>query len=139
MVHALEEARRVLTPGGLLVDLRPLTDNWPVEIASGSEANEAGKLTDLPAGRDDDAAANLAIEEASRRGWFLRQAQETFPVFYYWDTPTEMQAFVEDEWEGVAGLGEETARRMRAAWASANAAARIRVRVKMLLTRWVKK
>ncbi len=139
MVHALEEARRVLAPGGVLIDLRPLTDNWPVEIASGQEGHEAGRLTDLPAGRGDDQAANLAIEEASRRGWFLRQEQETFPLFYYWDTPAEVQAFIEEEWDGVAELDEGTARQMRASWASAGAAARIRVRVKMLLTRWIKK
>jgi len=139
MVHALEETRRVLAPGGVLIDLRPLTDNWPVEIAWGAEGQEAGRLTDLPAGKEDDQAADLAIEEASRRGWFIRQEHETFPLFYYWDTPAEMQAFIEDEWDGVAELGEATSRQMRASWASADAAARIRVRVKMLLTRWIKK
>jgi hypothetical protein len=138
MVHALEEVRRVLVPGGVLIDLRPLTDSWPVEIASGADGREAGRLTDLPAGRADDQAANGAIEEASRRGWFLRQHEQTFPLFYYWDTPAGMEAFVEDEWDGVAELDEATARQMRASWASANAAARIRVRVKMLLTRWVR-
>ena len=33
MVHALEEIHRTLRPGGLLIDLRPLLDRWPVEVA----------------------------------------------------------------------------------------------------------
>jgi hypothetical protein len=138
MVHALSEARRVLAPRGLLVDLRPLTEDWAIEIAGGGESRAAGRLIPLPAGRADDQAANRAIEEAAERGWFVNSQRATFPLFYYWDTPAEMQAFLEDEWEGVVELDEETGRRLRAAWASAEAAARIRVRITMLLAGWVR-
>jgi len=34
MVHALDEIRRTLKPNGILIDLRPVEDNWPVEVAS---------------------------------------------------------------------------------------------------------
>ena len=134
MVHALDEARRVLAPGGMLVDLRPLTENFPVEISTARRSEGAGRLTDLPQGREDDEAANHAIDEAARRGWFTRVSEEKFPLFYYWDTPAEMQAFLEDEWDGFVSMDEPTAAQMKASWASADASARIRVGVKMLLT-----
>ena len=40
MVHALEEIRRVLLPGGILIDLRPLADRWRVEVVSGAGIQE---------------------------------------------------------------------------------------------------
>ena len=54
MVHALEEINRVLVPSGLLIDLRPLLERWPVEIAWGNGYREIGRLTDLPEGLSDD-------------------------------------------------------------------------------------
>lgn len=138
MVHALSEARRVLTPQGMLVDLRPLTEDWPIEIASSRGSREAGRLIPLQAGREDDRAANRAIDEFAGQGRFVNPQRETFSLLYYWDTPAEMQAFLEDEWEGVVGLDEDTGRRVRAAWASAEAEARLRVRITMLLSAWAK-
>ena len=40
MVHALAEIRRVLVSDGVLIDLRPLADQWPVEVASLREVQE---------------------------------------------------------------------------------------------------
>ena len=137
MVHALEEIKRVLVEGGTLIDLRPLADRWAIEILSRGTRTEVGRVTDLPQGLADDAAANSAMAMGEDRGLFKRQAEETFPVHYSWDTPREMQQYLEEEWADFASVDEETWRLVRSAWAIAEADARVGIRVKMLITRWI--
>ena len=138
MVHALEEIKRTLVPFGLLIDLRPLLGSWPVEIAWGNEYREVGQLTDLPEGLADDKAANRAIDEAARQGWFTLEASERFSLFYSWDTANDMEEFLREEWDGFVTLEEEVERAAKSAWAVANADARVRVRVSMIVNRWRK-
>lgn len=138
MVHALEEIRRVLVSDGVLIDLRPLAGQWRVEIVSSRELRQTGSVTDLPAGLEDDAAANRAMAEGESRGWFLRESEELFPIHYVWDTARDMEAWIDAEWEGFLTLGEETRRATRSAWALGEADSRVRVEVKMLITRWRK-
>lgn len=138
MVHALEEIRRVLASSGLLIDLRPLLEGWPVEVAWGNEFRQIGRLTDLPEGLSDDRAANLAMEEAARRGWFTFEQRERFSLFYSWDTASEMEQFLREEWDGFVQLDDELSRAAKSAWAVANADARVRVRASMVINRWRK-
>lgn len=137
MVHALDEIRRILKPNGFVIDLRPLEDRWPVEVTSASGSVEVARLTDLPAALADDEAAHEAMSEAQARGWFSRQRETHFPFFYYWDTPSEMKDFMDTEWEGWQKLEDSAFGAVRSAWASANADAQVRIRVKMLITKWV--
>jgi SAM-dependent methyltransferase len=138
MVHALDEIRRTLKPNGILIDLRPVEDNWQVEIASQQGIQFAGKLTDVPIGQEDDAAAFRAMREVESQGWFTKEREEEFAFFYYWDTPSEMKEFMDTEWEDFEKIEEDVYRTAQSLWASANADARVRVRVKMLITRWKK-
>ena len=138
MVHALDEIRRVLVPQGTLIDLRPLADRWQVEVVSGNGTAETGRVNDLPEQVDGDVAANEAMRQAEARGWFARQQEEFFPFFYSWDTPSEMEEFVRSDWGGFIELGEEARLKTRSAWALADADSRVRVRVKMLITEWIK-
>jgi hypothetical protein len=138
MVHALDEIRRVLVPNGSLIDLRPLGKQWRVEVFSARETRQTGTVTDLPAGLQDDNAANQAMAEGERKGWFLRESEELFSIHYTWDTAGEMEAWIDTEWEGYIGLGEETRRTTRSAWALGDADSRVRVEVKVLITRWRK-
>lgn len=139
MVHALEEIRHTLKPNGILIDLRPIENNWSVEVVSSAGWQAAGSLTDLPRGVADDAAANQAMREAESKEWFFKKTEEEFSFFYYWDTPSEMKEFMENEWENFEKLEEAVYRRTSALWASSNADARVRVRVKMLITKWEKR
>jgi hypothetical protein len=138
MVHALSEVRRVLAPDGILIDLRPLTGSWPVEVASRREAKEAGRVNDLPIGLEDDRAANQSIAQAAEQKWFLREREEFFPFFYYWDSPSEMQQYIEEEWEDWATINDDVWKNIRAMWAVADADARLRVGIRMMITRWKK-
>ena len=138
MVHALDEIRRTLKPNGLLIDLRPVEDHWSVEVASGQEVQVTGQLTDMPIGKADDEAAFKAMREVESRRWFIKEKEEEFAFFYYWDTPSEMKEFMEDEWQDFEKLEEAVYQRTKSLWASANADARVRVHVKMLITRWKK-
>jgi len=138
MVHALEEIKRTLVPRGLLIDLRPLLGGWPVEIAWGNEYRQVGRLTDAPEGLADDESANRAIEEVVRRGWFTLEGGDRFSLFYSWDTANDMEAYLREEWDGFVQLDEKVAQAAKSAWAVANADARVRVRVDMLLNGWRK-
>jgi hypothetical protein len=82
MVHALEEIRRVLAPDGILIDLRPLADNWRVEVVSLREVKRTGRVEDLPEQTSGDLASNVAMQEVEKRGWFKREQDELFPFFY---------------------------------------------------------
>ena len=139
MVHALSEIHRVLKPNGTLLDLRPVEDSWSVEIVSGSGWQATGRLSDMPQGMADDAAANQAMREVESRGWFIPKKMEEFPFFYYWDTPSEMKEFMEDEWEDFEKLEEEVYRKTASMWASSTADAHVRVRVKMMIAAWEKR
>ncbi len=144
MVHALDEIRRVLKPNGILIDLRPVESNWSVEVVSTSSTQRissagyqvAGRLSDLPVAVADDEAAFKAMRQAESNGWYVKKEEKEFAFFYYWDTPSEMKEFMEDEWEDFEKLEESVYKKAGSLWASANADARVRVRVTMLITKW---
>ena len=136
MVHALSEIRRTLKSDGILIDLRPVEDNWTVEIPSSSDLQIAGRLTDMPIGIADDAAAFAAMRDVESRGWFINERSEEFAFFYYWNTPSEMKEWIDAEWDDFEKIEDDVYLKTNALWASANADARVRVRVKMLITRW---
>jgi len=138
MVHALREIGRVLVAGGTLIDLRPLADRWFVEVLSSGGKQEAGRVTDLPQGLADDAAANGAMAEAERAGLFRRDREELFAFYYSWDSPKEMQEYMDQEWADFCAVDEAEWKQIRSRWAVSDADSRVGVRLKMLITRWLK-
>ncbi len=138
MVHALNEIRRVLVPDGIILDLRPLLDRWPVEVAWHAGNREVGRAVDLQEPLSDDAAANAAMRALMDTGDLKREREELFPLFYYWDAPKEMQAYIADEWSDVIRVEDKVWQELGTSWATANAEARVRLRMKMLITRYRK-
>jgi SAM-dependent methyltransferase len=138
MVHALNEIHRTLKPGGILLDLRPVESNWAVEVTSRAGCQVGGRLEDQPSALADDEAANQAIREAEAHGWYVKEKEEEFDFFYYWDTPSEMKEFIETEWGDFEKLAGAEYRKTASLWVAAGAEAAVRVRVKMLAARWKK-
>jgi len=139
MVHALYEIQRVLRSDGILIDLRSISDRWPIEVESARNIQVTGHVLDLPASLADDEAANQAIAQAAEKGWFSKEQEEFFPYYYSWDSPDEMEDYIEEAWEDYIGLDEATMQATSSVWALADADARVRVRTKMLITHWRKK
>lgn len=138
MVHALNEIHRVLVPDGLLIDLRPMLDEWPVEVVSLREVRKTGRMDDDPSGVADDEAANQAVAYAEEQHWFKREAEESFAYVYSWDTPKEMEESLTEDWHNLVSLDEAGWKATRSAWALADGDARVRLKVKMLIARWKK-
>lgn len=136
MVHALAEIRRVLVPDGFMIDIRPLLDRWQVEVSSMRETVQTGRVQDFPIGLADDEAANRAVAHASENRWFSGGQQNFFSYCYSWDTPGEMEEWIDAEWEGFVALDEETKRATRSAWALGDADAQVRLQVKISIARW---
>jgi hypothetical protein len=136
MVHALREIRRILIPGGVLIDLRPVLDRWQIEVVSAGGVRQTGRMQDFPAGLADDEAAQNAMAQAEQAGWFVRDLEDFFSYDYMWDTPREMEEWIAEEWHDFIGMDEESKRATRSAWALGEADAQVRARVKMLITRW---
>jgi hypothetical protein len=136
MVDALREVRAVLSSDGVLIDLRPLVDEPVVEVVSAREARPAGHAKQTPTDLEHDEAANRAIEAAGARGWFRFERRDNFPFFYYWDSPSEMRDYLEQEWEDSIALDEHTWEQIGATWAVADADARLRMPLNMTIARW---
>lgn|SRR5690606_5754307 len=137
MVHALEEIHTVLKPNGILIDLRPLESNWKVEVVSASGWQPCGRLNDLSQGIANDEEVNQAVLQVERRGLFIKDEEEKFDYFYYWDTPSEMKEFMQNEWEDFEKLSEDVYKKTRSAWALAEADARVRMRIQIQITKWI--
>jgi len=136
MVHALHEGWRVLTPAGLLLDIRPVSGRWPLEVVSARSTQITGHVQDLPESLTDDEAANRSMAEAAGRGWFIKEQELSFSYDYSWDTPDEMEEYIRQEWKDFVGIDEETRLATSSVWALADADARVRLRMRIMLTRW---
>jgi hypothetical protein len=136
MVHALDEIRRVLKPGGIMLDIRPLETCWPVEMAWSDGIRELGQLAQVPEEIEDDEACERALAEAAMRGWFQKEEEEIFSFFYYWDNPAEMKEFLDSKWPNPPKMSAQEYAEVLRAWAGAKPGARMRVRLSVLMARW---
>jgi hypothetical protein len=107
-----------------------------VEVVSARGFQETGRVDDSPEPLHADVASNKAMQEVEARGWFRREQQELFSFFYSWDTPSEMETFVAEDWSDFIELSDDVKKATRSAWAIGEADSRVRVRVKISITRW---
>jgi len=136
MVHALQQAWRVLKPGGSLVDLRPLAANSPIEVVTGQQSRLAGRIDDSR-DRLDDRAADKAVSQILRNGWFVREREETFDYIAFWDTLEEMQIYIEEKRSSLV-LPDSVVAEAQWLLLDSDETARLRIPFKMIIARYRK-
>ena len=94
MVHALKEGWRILVPEGTLIDLRPRSAIYPIEIVTDTDILNVGDFDGFGA-ESDDAAADSATSHLVEGRWFIRRRDTYFDVEYQFDSVSEMMSDVE--------------------------------------------
>jgi hypothetical protein len=137
MVHALAESWRVLKAGGRLIDLRPYSSGWPVEIVSRDTQMLAGPLDDS-VGLGVDIASDNAVLEAVQSGWFEKENKGSFEYAYYWDSVDEMNEFVKEKWCNSATVPDSVLSEARRLVQLTGEQVQIRIRRTMLIASYRK-
>src|SRR3990170_5608186 len=91
MVHALEEAHRLLTPDGFLIDIHPVPEVPTIEVRQGgklllSEAYPAQSIEDYR-------QADRAIESTFERHLFAAPRRDHFDFLTYASSASELSDF----------------------------------------------
>lgn len=93
MVHALEEAWRVLKPDGLLIDLRPAMVHRDVGVKGAQGFRKLGAMDER---FEDDIVANRAVAAVLRRGLFRRSRKDRIPCMREMDTLDDFRGWLDD-------------------------------------------
>lgn len=110
MVHALNEAWRVLIPRGIMIDLRPLSIDTSLDIIFKEKSESAG-IVDMSPDIEDDIAADHAIESVIKEGIYKGLSTECFELTYYWKTVKGMMADYRERWKNDVIIEENVVRR----------------------------
>src|SRR5262245_3057046 len=92
MVDALREAHRVLTPSGVLIDVRPLIAPLVVEIIIATQATWSTTIESYSA-PEDVAAADAAIQHAISREWLVFEMSLPFSFDIDCDSAADLRAY----------------------------------------------
>jgi hypothetical protein len=100
MVHALREARRVLKPDGILIDLRPAIEHSRVGILRAGRFLELGRTCET---FDGGRAANRAISRVLARKLFRQLWRVRFECDVVFGSPGALREWLA-EYTDLAGL-----------------------------------
>ena len=93
MVHALREARRVLKPGGVAIDLRPAMVHRRVSVLRAGQAQPLGVMRER---FDDDRAANRAVAKVLRQRLFRLEGRQRLSLDRRMDGLDDFRAWLDD-------------------------------------------
>jgi hypothetical protein len=127
MVHALEQARRVLVPQGILLDLRPYGWQAPLEFLHGGRTQPIAML-DTSSDWPDSLAADRAFESAVQVGLFQPSHTESFDQAYYWDSVADLLVDYNEKWKGDIKLPRSAVRKAARMYQEVSTPARLRIR-----------
>jgi len=137
MVHALHEAWRVLTPRGIMIDLRPLSIDSSLDIVFKEKYESAG-IVDMSPDMKDDIAVDHAIERVLKEGIFKELSTEYFELTYYWKTVRGMMADYRERWKNDVIIEENVIRRAYELFRKHRPHAKARLLIHMKLAKFEK-
>ena len=131
-MHALEQARRVLVPQGILIDLRPYCDEVPLELVFNGGMESIAQL-DSSSSKPDDLAADQAFESAAQAGKLKELKSEYFYFAFTWNSVEDMQVDWEEKWWSDVVLPKKVLRRAARLVKKHPGSPRLRIRIRSRL------
>jgi len=138
MVNALQEAERVLTPSGVLIDVRPFTVPIVVGVVIATHAVWT-KTVELYSAPEDVAAADAAVRHAVSGKWLVFETSLPFTFEIYCDSAADLRVYVEARKLRGAAIPYEELEERRRGLGAAGHAARLRLRRPWMLNTYRKK
>lgn len=133
MVHALRRLWRILTAGGMLLDLRPRPQSRTIEVFRGRDVRPVETLDPTEGFIADERAADAALRQVVDEGWFVPQRTTAFEFSYYFDRWEEMMVFMEANWRRRGLPSQSSAEALRHAFTAHGTGARLRCRERVNL------
>lgn len=137
MVHALNEAWRVLLPHGMMVDVRPLSVDVPLEVIYEGGRESAG-IVDMSPDVAYDIPADQAINTVIKDGIFNEANVEHFDYAYYWKTFHGMMADFEERWKDEIITSEDVIQKAHSLYKQKRPNAKFRLAMRMKLGKYEK-
>ena len=95
MVYALEEIRRLLKPGGILVDIHPVPEGSLTEVRQGESVLYSERT--LETSSNSVILAEKALAQVVEQGFFKIDKHAWFDFFTYADSAEELSAYWEEQ------------------------------------------
>lgn len=96
-MHALQEIRRLLTLGGVLIDIHPVPQAWLAEVHQAGRVLFAEPWRDHDYYDDDVRQAENALARVIERRLFVVEGRGEFDFLIYGSSPAELRDFLVQE------------------------------------------
>jgi hypothetical protein len=93
-------------PGGIMIDVRPISVDTPLLILTSKGWKVAG-LPDQSVDRIHDLAANGATRAVVHKQLFRRLKQKYFKVYHYWDDLDDLKDDIDGRWKDEIIISNE--------------------------------